>query len=107
MGLYEVRSLRVRQDLEEIVVGDEVEPGEHVPFRLEVLLQGSLHRLQLVVDFNQKIEQAGCKREQKLSGTKEKRKFKRFLYAEFTLFYSHPVASGSLFSFLPLSFLPL
>lgn len=56
--LYEVRSFGVRQDLQQIVVRDEVEPREYASLGFQVLLERLLQRLQLVIEFVQDFQQA-------------------------------------------------
>lgn len=57
--LHEVRSFRVGQNIQRIVVRDEVESWKYASLRLQVLLERQLQRLQLVVEFVQDFQQAG------------------------------------------------
>lgn len=57
--LHEVRSFRMGQDLQRIVVRDEVESWKYASLRLQVLLERQLQCLQLVVEFVQDFQQAG------------------------------------------------
>lgn len=57
--LYEVRSSRMGQHLQYIVVRDEVESWKYASLGLQVLLERQLQRLQLVVEFVQDFQQAG------------------------------------------------
>ena len=52
------RVLGLRQDLEEFVVGQEVEPRERAALRLQIFAQTFLHEVQQLVAFAQVLQQA-------------------------------------------------
>lgn len=58
MRLHEVRSFRMRQDLQYIIIRDKVEPRKYASLGLQVLLERQLQRLQLVIEFVQDFQQA-------------------------------------------------
>ena len=58
VGLHGGRVARLPQDLQQVVVGQEVEPGEHLPLGLQVHVQCPLDLLQLHVHLHQLLLQA-------------------------------------------------
>ena len=56
--LHGRRVLRLRQDLEELIVGQEVESRERLALRLQILAEALLHHLQQLVALLQVVEQA-------------------------------------------------
>lgn len=56
--LHEVRSFRIGQNLQHIVVRDKVKSWKYASLGFQVLLERQLQRLQLVVEFVQDFQQA-------------------------------------------------